>query len=436
MKNTFLIFILLSFFVFNSCDIFPPPPLETKNNYIILLDLSDRIDPSLHPQQIQSDLNIVNLLFSFFEQDVKKVSSLVSKDEFHIFVAPQKNMSQDVLTLQKQLELNMEATPIARRKNAIPNFRKALEPNLKNLYNYALVGKANSQNYAGADIWKFMNDDLQNLLKKDTGNVKVNNYLFIITDGYIYFESVAQSGKLKQNHRFSDCSFIPQIRSNFEHYMEKEDYGLIPVKKTFPNLKAMVLQINPKQEHALEYDMLKAIWEKWLREMKISTTVQSFAKTGISVTNLQTQIQNFLGKKIIFQTHTNSANPTSTTSLEGWKPDSISINTPNELTTDQEAQLYGHKEILMLLADKKKSGHIDTSELRAALNLIFNVPNPEIEVTTIANEVETVSAFEYFIKSKVAFIPIQSKCQIIPSYKSGAANIYLTNLEIQEIPTK
>jgi hypothetical protein len=125
----------------------------------------------------------------------------------------------------------------------------------------------NSTSYAGADIWKYFNEDLQDDLEKDAQNT-----LFIITDGYMDFESL--QGRASRNNRYTSCTQIinnlkkaPDWNSRFK----EGDYGLLPVNKRFPNLKVIVLELNPKDDWTGEYNLLTTIWSKWFNEMGIKS---------------------------------------------------------------------------------------------------------------------------------------------------------------------
>lgn len=137
---------------------------------------------------------------------------------------------------------------------------------LPELYKKAVISN-NSTAYAGADIWKYFNEDLQDDLEKDAQNT-----LFIITDGYMDFESL--QGRSSRNNRYTSCSQIinnlkkaPDWNSRFK----EGDYGLLPVNKRFPNLKVIVLELNPKDDWTGEYNLLTTIWSKWFNEMGIKS---------------------------------------------------------------------------------------------------------------------------------------------------------------------
>jgi hypothetical protein len=86
------------------------------------------------------------------------------------------------------------------------------------------------------------------------------------------FESL--SGRASRNNRYTSCAQIinnlkkaPDWNSRFK----EGDYGLLPVNKRFPNLKVIVLELNPKDDWTGEYNLLTTIWSKWFNEMGIKS---------------------------------------------------------------------------------------------------------------------------------------------------------------------
>jgi len=80
------------------------------------------------------------------------------------------------------------------------------------------------------------------------------------------------------------------VMGDFER--DKEDWGLIPLNKQFPNLKVCVLEIAPN-DFWNEFDLLKKVWSKWLTEMGIDRNNIYFSKSE------NTEVTTSLVKKVL-----------------------------------------------------------------------------------------------------------------------------------------
>jgi hypothetical protein len=246
----------------------PPPP---KDNYIVLLDLSDRILAN-NQQQVAKDLTVIRNIFGLFKSNLNKKdpSHLYYglNDKLKILIAPQRTTPGKLYEESGLLRVDISAELPEKKSKLVHESEKSFNSILPDVYKQALVSK-HSSGYAGADIWKYFNEDLGDDLDKDAQNT-----LFIITDGYMDFEK--SEDRLAVNNRYSSCA---QIINNLKTYpdwnlrFDKGDYGLIPVAKKFPGLRIVLVQMSPGQDWTGEYPLLTRIWGKWFKEMD----VQNFA---------------------------------------------------------------------------------------------------------------------------------------------------------------
>jgi hypothetical protein len=240
-----------------------------KDNYIVLLDLSDRILFN-NQQQVPKDIQVVQSIYAAFKsklnaKDPTRLYFTVN-DKLKLMVAPQRTTSNDVYDMAGNLRLTLAAAQPEQKAKMLEETEKNFSTLLPQLYKKAVISN-NSTSYAGADIWKYFNEDLQDDLEKDAQNT-----LFIISDGYMDFESL--QGRASRNNRYTSCAQIinnlkkaPDWNSRFK----EGDYGLLPVNKRFPNLKVIVLELNPKDDWTGEYNLLTSIWSKWFNEMGIKS---------------------------------------------------------------------------------------------------------------------------------------------------------------------
>jgi len=240
-----------------------------KDNYMVLLDLSDRILNN-NQQQVPKDIQVIQSIYAAFKsklnaKDPTRLYFSVN-DKLKLMVAPQRTTAREVYDMAGDLRLSLASAQPEEKGKMLEETEKKFNTLLPQIYRKAVISN-NSTSYAGADIWKYFNEDLQDDLEKDAQNT-----LFIITDGYMDFESL--QGRASRNNRYTSCSQIinnlkkaPDWNSRFK----EGDYGLLPVNKRFPNLKVIVLELNPKDDWTGEYNLLTTIWSKWFNEMGIKS---------------------------------------------------------------------------------------------------------------------------------------------------------------------
>ncbi len=268
----------------------PPPP---KDNYIILLDLSDRI-LSDNQQQVPKDIFVVQSIYKAFKskleaKDPTRLFYTVS-DKLKVLVAPQRNTINDIYNLAGDLRITLASTQPEQKAHLIEETEKKFGSVLPEIYKKAVISN-NSKDYPGADIWKYFNEDLAGDLEADATNT-----LFIITDGYLDFEPTEL--RPSSNNRFTSCAqIIKTLREqpDWQSQFQQGDYGLLPVKQKFPNLKVVLLEIKPKDDWPGEYTLLTDIWGKWLKEMGINSV--SFIKDD-NINEVNESIEKLLQVKL------------------------------------------------------------------------------------------------------------------------------------------
>ena len=111
---------------------------QTPVNYILLLDLSDRV---LLPNQVSNDISLIKSAFNEFAKTVRQKGLVInSKDKFKVVIAPQKGISYDPSFFMNKLYLDMSSITAASKRDSLEGFESNLENNLNGLYFASLQG--------------------------------------------------------------------------------------------------------------------------------------------------------------------------------------------------------------------------------------------------------------------------------------------------------
>ena len=237
---------------------------KQPENYIILLDLSDRL---LNDGQAEQDIELICHIFEKYESTVRNNLIINSKDKFSIVIAPQEKMNINQSQYESLFYLDMSKVNIAEKRNMLEKYKQNLKNSLNNLYAEVTVNKTKTSDFQGAYIWKYFNDYLPGDIEKNN-----KNRLFILSDGYFDFE-LGSVIKIEEN-RSTASDFLNKVRGrkNWRELIEKNNYGIIPVKKPFDSLSVCLIEIYPKYTNLDETDMIQFVWKRWLCEMNIKNT--------------------------------------------------------------------------------------------------------------------------------------------------------------------
>jgi len=248
-------------------------------NYVVLLDLSDRL---LAPDQARRDAALVQAVFADFDRRVKKQLIINAKDRFRVVIAPQRGVGYQPDAYMESLYLDMSALTMNVKRQRLDALRTELPRQLTRLYAEAMAGKRQPRDFAGSDLWQYANEQLPTDLDPAYDNV-----LVVLTDGYFDFEN--NRNALKQGNRATDSRMLDRLRRdpNWPKTLDRPTEGLIPVQKPLPSLTVCVAEIRPKYPNLTEADLLTALWTKWLRESKVRRwVVQQQAGLSKSLTRL------------------------------------------------------------------------------------------------------------------------------------------------------
>jgi hypothetical protein len=255
-------------------------------NITILLDLSDRLEQNLQPNQKERDLEIISNVISVFKDNMESNGAFNAKDKLKVLFRPIPN-DPNINNIARKLSIDLSEEDLKNKKDIYDNIENNFREGLNEIYNLTL----DSKNYIGSDIWRFFKNDIADFCIERDSTYK--NVLVIITDGYVYHEqSVDRSenrtafitGKYFQSEGFRD-------NMNWKEKFNSEDYGLISFSDfNLSDINVLVLEINPSESHRNDEDIIKEYWSKWLTEMNI----QNFSIYNTELPeNTKKRIENF-----------------------------------------------------------------------------------------------------------------------------------------------
>ena len=251
-------------------------PQQPKDNYIVLMDLGNRILFN-NQQQVASDIEIIKSICKVFKADLNSKDSTSQYytvgDKIKLVGAPNWFYAS----------VDLSAEQPAKRAGLPDKMEQAFTTLLPEIYKGVITANDDSA-YSGAGIWDYFNAHLSDDLDKDAQNT-----LFIITDGYM--SSGQKEDHPAQANRYINAS---RIIDSLKYYPDwetrfiKGDYGLPTIAKKFSTLKVVVLQLNPKEGWKDEYNLLTKIWDKWFTEMGITnyTLIKQDSSSSIAKASL------------------------------------------------------------------------------------------------------------------------------------------------------
>jgi hypothetical protein len=201
-----------------------------KHNYILLLDLSDRL--IVQDNQPERDKELIKYIYTQFEERVRNQLYLRSRDEIRVVIAHQRGADLQNEVYEDSLYINIENIPAVLRRKKEEERHATFFANVDKLYDQA-VFSSNPKEYYGADIWKYFYEDLKVDYVNDT---LTQNFLFLFTDGY------------------------PIVGTDLTK--------LQGVNQNYPDLKIVLIEAAPRDKD-MEWDRVNDLWEGWFKSMRI-----------------------------------------------------------------------------------------------------------------------------------------------------------------------
>lgn len=264
MKNFLcqLSFLIISLISFTSCTEEKAKEKPKPLNYIVIMDLSDRI---LQPGQLDKDMYLIEKYFEKFEENSRRNLVLNSKNRFSVKIIPQKNSPLKADYYEDKLQIHLDEISIKDKNQSLLSFSKSLSKILKSLKKDALFGNT-SNTYFGVDIWAYLHDNGESLSKNE-----YQNTVLVLTDGYFDFES--QAHVLKDKNQYTSTRFLKELTSkDWKQISETEKYGLVPITLK-GNTKWILAGLSGKRaDDILQTEKICYFWEKWLKQSGIRSS--------------------------------------------------------------------------------------------------------------------------------------------------------------------
>jgi len=262
---------------------------KTQEQFIVLLDLSDRI---IQPGQIDADKSLIKATYEEFERKAYSKLVINSKDKFHVFIAPQKNLPFDKDIETEKLSIDLSTIKVGERAKRLKAYKGNLNAVLDSLYVKAYIG-SDAKLYQGSNIWQFFNETLPALT-----NTGTNTRLVVLSDGYFDFEE--NNAKLTKGNLSTTTAFLSKLRKSQEwkSEMQKSGYGILPVNQKLEHTSICVSEIRSKFPNNLnENEMLVYVWADWLQKIGFNDSCSATILHG-NISTTQTQLSTFFKRPL------------------------------------------------------------------------------------------------------------------------------------------
>ena len=260
-------------------------------NIVIILDISDRIDPSSNPytskDQAQRDRKIIefiaDLYLNLVERYVTKhieVGRMPDEIPYELTIAIPKQPKAPVI--RSEITENLIIKDIKNRPD-LKDKKASMLNSIDNLYKW----KKNP--FTGADIWGWFGNYAKYALKKDG----FHNYIICLSDGYLKFNP-----DIEKKVKYMDIPKMREERKNNPKNWKEKIPLLPPITEDFSdyNIKFMMVEIHPRVdkeigfENQADFEIIKAHWQKWLNDIGITNAE---LHRQIEIEHLKEEIDSF-----------------------------------------------------------------------------------------------------------------------------------------------
>lgn len=250
----------------------PKIPTDKRHlNINVLVDLSNRIDPKADPKQpgqYERDLAVVRHLALMFRADVIQKTTFATEASLRVFFHPEPNDPAIQQASDKLVAVCEKGGMDAARRNRalFRDLDSNLSLGMRTIHQKTLA----SGNFPGSQIWRFMKDEARLKCVKDTA--KFRNLLVILTDGYLYHQANKQRAGNRYNYFERNLPHFTRFRDQgvLAREFDRDDYGIMAFDSDLSGLEVLVMEVSPMAAHPEDYDIIRAFWTKWLKELKVA----------------------------------------------------------------------------------------------------------------------------------------------------------------------
>ncbi len=301
MKNKIAFSLIICTLLFQSCknenqgiasteteeEISPEVNLGDKQlNITILLDLSDRIEPTKYPakpEHFERDIELVSFFTEIFKKEMSEKGAYKADGKIKVIFSPRPS-DDEINTIASNLNVDLsKARDNKHKKEIYDNITTDFRRNLEKIYGKTIETKK----YPGSDIWRFFKNDVSDYALATGPNYR--NILVVLTDGYLFHEDSKDKNKNRTAYLLPNTVQQNDLRnSNWQSKFQEGDYGFISSRNDLEDLEVLVLEVSPSPSHKNDEDVIKAYLEKWFQEMNVknheiyNSDLPEYTKTRIS----------------------------------------------------------------------------------------------------------------------------------------------------------
>ncbi len=254
-------------------------------NVLIVPDLSNRINPEIHPKPLNDTL-LINTIADHIDNLLKIKSRQMNQLDIYKFDFINRGILNQHIANTEDLEINfrkfkdqVQKASHYKKHDLKPDIA-SFKNNIAKVYDYSLAHSA------GSDVWNYFNQNIKNsMINEPDKKVEIAKDEFVITgtrniavlftDGYI--ESANNSSGLRL-----DQDLIKKIRKEFvssgsvdleKFILSKPEY-LIRKTSDLNQLNVIVFEMVDRSldkngvttVQPTDFEIMKIIWKKWLKD--------------------------------------------------------------------------------------------------------------------------------------------------------------------------